>query len=340
MTKELLYKLTSAVGVSGEEQTVSEEIKKMLDDKAEVYTDALGNTIAEYRGEGVPFLLDAHLDQIGMIVTDIDDNGFILFDKCGGVDPRILTGHEVTVWGQEAIYGVVCSVPPHLQKNSDDSQKVDIHKMAIDVGINKEKVKKIVNRGDRISLKIDMKEMLNDNISAPALDNRAGAAVLLRCVEILNEQNKHYPITLMFSSQEEIGCIGAGCGAFSSESEESVVVDVSFALTPDSSKTECGELSKGPMIGISPILNSENTRLLENCAKEHDIPYQIEVMNGRTGTNADSISTAAGGIRTALLSVPLRYMHMGIEVISLSDLENTARLLAEYIIAKQEGRTF
>lgn len=340
MTKELLYKLTSAVGVSGEEQTVSEEIKKLLDGKAEVYTDALGNTIAEFKGEGVPFLLDAHLDQIGMIVTDIDDNGFILFDKCGGVDPRILTGHEVTVWGREALYGVVCSVPPHLQKNSDDSQKVDIHKMAIDVGMNKEQVKKIVNRGDRISLKIDMKEMLNDNISAPALDNRAGAAVLLRCVEILNEQNKHYPITLMFSSQEEIGCIGAGCGAFSNDSEEAVVVDVSFALTPDSSKTECGELGKGPMIGISPILNSENTRLLENCAKEHDIPYQIEVMNGRTGTNADSISTAAGGKRTALLSVPLRYMHMGIEVISLSDLENTARLLAEYIIAKQEGRTF
>lgn len=340
MTKEILYKLTSAVGVSGEEWAVSEEIKKLLGNGAKVYTDALGNAIAEFKGEGMPFLLDAHLDQIGMIVTDIDDNGFILFDKCGGIDRRILIGHEVTVWGKETVYGVVCSVPPHLQKNSDDSSKADIHKMAIDVGMTEEQVKKIVHRGDRISLKIDMKEMLNDCVSAPALDNRAGVAVLLRCIEILYEQNKHYPITLMFSSQEEIGCIGAGCGAFSADAEEAVVVDVSFALTPDSSKTECGELSKGPMIGISPILNTENTRLLEKCAKEHDIPYQIEVMNGRTGTNADSISTSAGGKRTALLSVPLRYMHMGIEVISLKDLENTARLLAEYIIAKQEGRKF
>lgn len=340
MTKEIFYKLTSAVGISGEEQAVSEEIKKIVGSEAEVHTDVLGNTIAEFKGDGIPFLLDAHLDQIGMIVTDIDDKGFILFDKCGGVDPRILIGHEVTVWGQEAVYGVVCSVPPHLQKNSDDSSKVDINKMAIDVGMTKEQVMKIVHYGDRISLKIDMKEMLGDNISAPALDNRAGVAVLLRCTEILREQNKRYPITLMFSSQEEIGCIGAGCGAFSAETEEAVVVDVSFALTPDSSKTECGELGKGPMIGVSPILDNNNTRLLEKCAKEHDIPYQIEVMNGRTGTNADTISTSASGKKTALVSVPLRYMHMGIEVISLKDLENTARLLAEYIIAKQEGRKF
>lgn len=334
--KKMLYELTSYVGVSGEEQNMSGTIQKLLPNEAEVRTDALGNIIAEFKGEGVPFLLDAHLDQVGMIVTDIDDEGFLLFDKCGGVDPRILTGHEVTVWGEEPVYGIVCSVPPHLQKN-DDSSKVDIHHMAIDIGMNAEQAKKLISRGDRISLKIEPKDLLNGRISAPALDNRAGVAVLLRAVEILKEENKNYPLTLLFSSQEEIGCIGAGCGAFSGEADEAVVVDVSFALTPDSSRTECGELGKGPMIGIAPILDTQNTNLMRTCAERMGIPYQLEVMNGRTGTNADSITVAAGGKRTALVSIPLRYMHMGIEVISLNDLENTARLLAEYIIAKQEG---
>lgn len=335
--KEKLYALTSSVGVSGEESKVYKTINSLLPDGASVHTDSLGNITAEYEGEGLPFLIDAHIDQIGMIVTDIDNEGFIKFDKCGGVDTRILTGHEVIVWGDEPVYGVVCSVPPHLQKG-DDSSKVDIHDMAIDVGLSKENAAKKIGRGDRISLKIDMKEMLGGRVSAPALDNRAGAAVIIRAAEILKEQNKNYPLTLLFSAQEEIGCIGAGCGAFNSGCEETIVVDVSFALTPDSSKTECGELDKGPMIGISPILDNNNTRLLKECAEKAEIPYQIEVMNGRTGTNADSITTAAGGKKCVLISIPLRYMHMGIEVVSLNDLENTARLLAEYITRKQEGR--
>lgn len=334
--KKMIYELTAAVGVSGEEKNMSETIGRLLSDDATVSTDALGNIIAEFKGEGVPFLLDAHLDQVGMIVTDIDDEGFLLFDKCGGVDPRILTGHEVTVWGEKPVYGVICSVPPHLQKN-DDSSKVDIHQMAIDIGMNAEQVKSLISRGDRISLRIEPKDLLNDRISAPALDNRAGVAVILRTVKILKEKSRNYPLTLLFSSQEEIGCIGSGAGAFSCKADESVVVDVSFALTPDSSKTECGELGKGPMIGIAPILDSKNTSLMKLCAERNNIPYQLEVMNGRTGTNADSITVAAGGKRTALVSIPLRYMHMGIEVISLKDLENTAQLLAEYIIQKQEG---
>lgn len=332
--KELCFKLTEPVGVSGTEQDACRAAGQMLSEYMEVTYDAMHNVIGRRKGKGKHILLDAHIDQIGLIVRGISEKGFVLFDRCGGTDPRTLVGNEVTVFGERPLFGVVCSVPPHLSDGDDKLPKVT--KMAVDVGLSKEEAEKLIFPGDRIIINSRQHTLLGNNISASALDDRAGVASLLRCCEILKEKDFDANLTVMFSSREEVNGMGAQTGSFECGAQEAVVVDVSFASSPCVTKDEGGELGKGPMIGFSPVLDHEMSKKFVETAKKNDIPYQTEVMGRSTGTNADDISVSSGGIKTALISIPLRSMHTAVEVISAIDVENTARLIAEYIMA-QEG---
>ena len=149
--KELLLQLCTPAGVSGAEKTAAQEAAEALSAFAQVHIDASGNVIGEIAGPGPHILLDAHIDQVGMVVTGVDAEGFLRIDKCGGIDLRILAGHEVTVWGKEPLYGVVCSTPPHLAKKEDQSI-TDIVDLAIDIGLPAELAKEKVHPGDRVTL--------------------------------------------------------------------------------------------------------------------------------------------------------------------------------------------
>lgn len=331
--KDLLLQLCAASGVSGAEKAAAQTAASALGAFAQVHTDASGNVIGEIEGSGPHILLDAHIDQIGMVVTGVDAEGFLRIDKCGGIDIRTLAGHEVTVWGTEPLYGVVCSTPPHLSK-ADDQSITDITDMAIDIGLAAEAAREKVHPGDRVTLRREPRELLGGLVSSPCLDDRAGVAAILRCLELLREQRHSCRITIVFSTQEEVGGGSAGCAAFAAGAEAGIAVDVSFAMTPDAPRHKCADLGKGTMIGIAPTLNAAMSRQLEKIAREQDIPHQLEVMNGKTGTNADEIAAAGVGTRMGVLSIPLRYMHMGIEVIDPQDVESTARLLAAYILER------
>ena len=295
-----------------------------------------GNTLFTLNpdGEGKHVLLDAHIDEIAMVVTSIEKNGFIKVTKCGGVDRRVLPCQEVTVWGKEPVFGVVCSTPPHLNHND---QLPEWGELLIDLGLSAYKMRELVAVGDRVTLKVAPCSLMGDRVTGKALDDRAGVASLLRVAELLKENNWKAPVTLLLSTQEEVGTRGAITGSYGVDAEEAIAVDVSFALTPDSPAHKCKELGKGPMLGISPILDGELTERLRQAAKEKAIPVQDEVMGGETGTNADVISISRAGIKTGLVSIPLRYMHTGVEVISLSDLENTAQMIAACIEKGGEG---
>ena len=332
----MLEALCSAKGVSGAEYSAADVASEMLGRFMPVSTDALGSVRGKKEGNGPYIMLDAHLDQIGLIVTAIDEDGFIKFTKCGGADRRVLSAAEVTVHGKKDVFGVITSTPPHLAKPEDATKALPFDEMALDIGMKKEDAEKIVSLGDRITFNGEYLPLLGNRISSPSVDDRAGVVAILRCLEILEEKGVEANLGVVFSVQEETGGSGAQTAAFSVQPDEAIAVDVSFAAAPSVSSEKYASLGKGAMIGYAPSLDYAMSKALEEIAKREEIPYQLEVMGGRTGTNCDEIQISGRGVRTALISVPLRNMHTACEVCDLEDIESSARLMAEYIIGRSK----
>lgn len=331
-TRELLQMLTDVNGVSGRENSVAVTAKEILGRYMDVKIDNMGSVVGYREGKGKHVLLDAHIDQIGLVVTAIDDNGFLRVNSVGGVDRRILTANRLTVWGKEPILGIVCSTPPHLAKG-DDSKVKEISEIYIDIGMSADKAREFVSVGDVVTYNQSFAELMNGRVTGKSLDDRAGIAVLLKAVEYVAEAECDAKLSVLFSVQEEVGTRGAGAGAFCIVPDEAIAVDVSFAFAPDIPKHKCGEIDGGAMIGVSPILDTAMTNELKRIAKQNNIPHSLEVMGGETGTNADAITLTAHGIPTALISIPQRNMHTPVEIVSIKDVESCARLIADYIIA-------
>ncbi len=332
--KELIFELCSVFGVSGSEEPAIAVAKKYLDNIAETTTDNNGNLYAVFGNKNAEktILLDAHIDRIGFMVTDIDENGFVKVDKCGGIDVRTLQDSELVLQNDSSISGVVCCLPPHLSDGKED-KAAPMSKTWVDFGMPYGEVAKHIKIGDLLTYKTSPKTLLGNRISSSALDDRCGVAALIRCAELLSDASDlKYKIVILLSSQEETYGTGAKTGAYKIDADEAIAVDVSFASQPDITGMYSKiELSKGPMICISPILNKPMSDKLTEIAKKLNIPYQLEPISGITGTNADHISVSKSGVKTAVVSIPQKYMHTPAEVIDTDDVENTARLIAEYI---------
>ncbi len=330
----LLEKLCAVSGVSGAENEAAKVAAALLSKYMPVKIDTLGSVTGS-TGEGeTHVLLDAHLDQIGLVVTAIDEDGFLKVTKCGGADIRVLAAAEVTVHGREKLFGVITSTPPHLSKPDDANKAKGFDDIAVDIGMNAENAKKLVSPGDRITFNGSFLRMLGSRVSSPSIDDRAGVAAILRCLEILEDKKFDCKISVMFSVQEETGGSGAQTGAFAANADEAIAVDVSFASAPGVSSEKYAVLGGGTMIGYGPSLDFEMSRKLAEIAENKNIPNQPEVMGRKTGTNCDEIQIAGKGVKTALLSIPLRNMHTAAELCDLEDIESTARLMAEYIIER------
>lgn len=340
--ENLLLNLCNIEGISGNESKIAEFTKSELEKYSKVKilkTKSVLATLGNEKSE-IKILLDAHIDQVGFVVTDIDENGFLKIASCGGNDRRIMPGAVVRVFGKEEVIGVISCLPPHLVKNSD-SKLPQIDEMSVDLGMPKEYVENIVSLGDTVIYNSSPKKLLDSKVASKAIDNRASVAALIRCAEMIS-QNKNIMdnclVSILLSSQEETSSLGAMTSAYNDDYSESIVVDVSFAVQPDVSPLKAGKLSEGPMIGISPILSKDITNKLFDIAKKNNIPYQTEVMGSSTGTNADKISTTKSGICTGLVSIPERNMHTAIEVVDIQDIENTAKLLSLYIESRCTGK--
>ena len=332
--KELCFSLCEKNGTSGDESDAAVYAESLLSEYMQTKIDVSGNVVGT-TGEGkTHILLDAHLDQIGLVVKHIDDKGFLLVDKVGGPDLRVLTGAEVIVHGKEDIFGVISSVPPHLQKGDSKNEGIDLKTMAVDIGYSKAEAEKLIGIGDRITLKTPNLEMLGNKIVSASFDDRCCIAVILRALELTKGKLNNLKLSVLFSAQEETSGTGAKTGSFSLMPDMAIALDVGFGNDPYTDQSQTISLGKGPSIGISPTLDKILTNELKVICKEKDIPYQHDVMGGRTGTNADSINNTGCGIKTALISIPLRYMHTGCEVISIDDVENAAKLLAEFLLKK------
>lgn len=330
--KKTILELSAVCGVSGEEDCACayalEKLKNYTDDAYIKNGNVIGN-FGERKEEVPHILLDAHIDQVGLIVTHIYESGFLGISNIGGIDRRLLPAQQVVIHGMEKLSGVICSTPPHL---SDDDKKVNkIDEFFIDTGLSFEQVSKIVSHGDKISFVSPPQELLNNRITGCALDDRCGVASILYALELLKNENYNCSFTVLFSAQEELGERGAAIGAFDINPDIALAVDVSFGRCLGDKEYETGELGKGPMIGISPCLSKEVSDKLQQVSEQENIPYQPEVMNGLTSTNADRFSVNRAGCKACTVSIPLKYMHTPAEIIQTDDVENTGRLIAAYI---------
>ena len=334
-TTELCFRLASINGTSGDETAAAKEIQALFSSFMHTEMDPLGSVLASCGSGKIKILLDAHIDRIGLVVRAIDEKGFLLVSAVGGVDPRVLVGSEVTVMGNQPLPGVICSTPPHLLTKEQKEAGVEVKDLAIDIGMDHDSAAKLVQIGDRVMLPENQHQLLGTRIVSSGFDDRCGVAALYLAAKQVCDKLQHCTLIVQCSTQEEVGGSGAKTGAFSSDADYAIAVDVGFGSDPYCDKTETIALGKGPSIGISPVLDHALTQELIVTAKENHIPYQHDVMSGRTGTNADQIQPSRGGVKTGLLSIPLRSMHTAVEVIDTTDIEQTAALLAAWILKKE-----
>jgi len=338
--RELLMKLCDINAVTGREDTAARVISGILSEYCdEVSVDKFYNVIGLKRGHGENprnVLVTAHYDQIGLIVTGIDENGFLRFTSMGGVDPKVLAAQEVTVHGKKDLFGVIGSKPPHLIPPEDADKPVKMEDMLIDIGYDAQKARELVSVGDVVSFRFPVLELKNNRMAGRSMDNRSSVAALVEMLKELGRIRHRDNVYAVATVQEESGLVGAFMAAWNLKPDLAIAIDVCHGDMPDAPSDESFPLGKGVAIAVGPILSREHTRECIKLARRERIPYQIDAEEKDTGTEAAVYSSALEGIPTLLLSIPAKYMHTTVEVVSLDDIEATARLAARYIAFRDE----
>ncbi|MBU5293213.1 M42 family metallopeptidase [Anaerosalibacter bizertensis] len=337
-SKEFIEILSNSNGVSGYEYRIKDKIISEFNKYSdEIETDNLGNVIAIKKGNlnknknRIKIMLAAHMDEIGLIVTDIEKDGLLRFATIGGIDPRTLLGQEVLVHGKKDLFGIIGAKPPHLQEESERNNPVKLENMYIDLGLKKEDILELIKIGDSITIKRSLIKLQGNKVSGKALDDRAGVVALYECIKKLHKLNHYSDIYFVSTVQEEVGCRGATTSAYSINPDIGIAIDVGFGSTPELPKEDTLDMGKGPGITLGGNIHPGLRKKLVEIAKEYNIPFQLEVEPGPTGTDARAIQITRQGIPTLCISIPLRYMHTSVEVIDLKDIENTAKLLAFFV---------
>lgn len=340
--EKILESLSNANGVSGSEMRIGNEIsfyfKQYCD---QVKSDKLGNIVAFKPGnsqkrKNTKIMLAAHMDEIGLMVKKIDNNGFILFTNVGGIDERTLLSQEVIVHGNKEIYGIIGAKPPHLLKEQEKNSSIKIEELYIDVGMSEKEAKKVISIGDFITIKREFKILGRDFVAGKALDNRAGIAVILECMKELQNMSHSIDIYFVATVQEEVGLRGAITSTYHIMPDLGIAIDVGHGRTPELPKEETIELGKGPGITLGPNIHPSIHKRFVDISREYNIPYQIEVCPEATGTDAWAIQVTQSGVPTGLLSIPLRYMHTSVELLNMRDIVHSGRLLAFFIASLNE----
>ena len=330
--KEFLIKLCESAHVSGCEtggaEIVKQAFSEYLDD---VSVDVFGNVVGVKKGRGKgKLMLAAHLDEIGLMVADIDERGFVRFTTLGGFDAREFPATEVTIRGREDVYGIIGVLPPHVLPRDERDKAFKMEDLLIDTGYSREKLLGLVRVGDIITIRSKAAELLNGNLSVKSLDDSAGVAALYSAMRNLRRSECDLDIYFVATAQEEVGARGATTSAYNIEPDIAIAIDVGFGKTPDVDEIDSFEMGKGPAIAIGPAIHPAVFENLKNCAKAANLKYQIDVLPSGTGTDADVMQISGKGVATGVVSIPLKYMHTPVETVVLEDVELTGRLLAEF----------
>jgi endoglucanase len=314
----------------------------------ETFTDAYGNAVAILNKGGSPrVMLAGHADEIAMAVNYVDPQGFIYVKKLGGVDPAITKAQRVTIHSAGGpVKGVVGNVAPHLRKDEGDKKPAKIHDLFLDIGAkDKEEAQSLVHVGDPITLNDDFELLRNDLAIARAFDNRIGTFAVAETLRLLREGKKevHAEVSAVSNIMEEVGLLGARQIAYTLKPDIALVVDVTHATDyPCVNKAQHGDVSlgKGPTLTHGGCNHPEVVARIEKVARQHKIGLQHEAMSATSGTDTDVIFWTRGGIPSALISLPNRYMHSPVELVSLKDLQQIPQLLSAFTQSLRHGEQF
>ena len=328
--KKLMTVLCQENGISGDESDIAKTARKKLKKYCPDARIENGNVIGSLGNQNPNawhVLLDAHMDKVGLIVTSITDDGFVTVGNVGGLDRRWFPAQRVCIHGTKSIYGIISTLPPHLASGEEKVQKIE--QVRIDTGYDAESLREFVSIGDSVTFCGYTGELAGGRFSSPALDDRSGMAAIFYALDEIWQEDLDCKVTVLFSNREEVNGCGAKTGCFSINPDIALAVDVSFA--GDGKLCKTGKAGEGAMIGFSPSLDRGLSQELVAHAIHEKIPYQYEVMSGRTGTNADDFAVCRDGVETCTVSIPLYYMHTPVEVVDVNDVKNTGKLLAAFL---------
>lgn len=336
-----LERMIATPSPSGFEQPVQQvirtELKQFTD---EIRTDVHGNVIAALNPSGSPrVMLTAHCDELGFLIRYVDEQGFLYFAPIGGFDPSTLPGNRVQIQTPTGpILGVIGRTPVHLLDSGEREKAPKLSDLWIDIGAaNQEEAKKLVPPGSVATRAATLEHLQGDIVTSRALDDKSSVFALIETMRHLHEQREQLQTGVFFVSavQEEVGSRGAQTAAYSVDPLIAVAVDVTFTSDhPGVSKTKIGDirLNGGPILSIGGNINPRVYQLLVKAADETGLSWQIDPEAGATWTDTDVIQTARGGVATALVSIPCRYLHTGSEIVSLKDVEEVSTLLTRFVL--------
>lgn len=336
---EFLKSIEETPSVSGYEQPVARLVRKRMGKYAdEITTDVHGNVIVALNPKGGPrVMLAGHMDQIGFLVNHVNDNGFIYGAAVGGIDTAVLPGTRVTIHTKKGqIEGVMGRKAIHLMKPEErNNGKIDLADLAIDIGAkDKKQALEYVQIGDPITFKLGVEKLLNNCIVSPALDNKVGTFVVMEALRLLSEDKCGCSVYAVATVQEEIGLRGARTACYGIDPLVGIAVDVTHAsdyAAVDKRTAGDVKIGAGPVIDIGANINPIISDLFIDTAKKKKIDHQLAAAPSATGTDANAIQISRAGVAAGLISIPNRYMHTQVELCSLDDLENAAKLIAETI---------
>lgn len=342
---EFLVDLLDARSPTGHECEAQTVIDRHVEPKVDHYRkDTMGNRFATVNPEGDPSIMFAgHIDELGLIITYIDDRGFVYFETLGGHDKSMISGRRVSILTQNGVIkGVTGKRAIHLM-DADDRKKVPkTHEIWIDLGVkNKEEAEALVRIGDTAVYDQSF-ELVRGSVGvARAFDDKAGAyTVLEAALRLKKEKRLAARVTAAATTQEEIGTRGAITAAFSENPDFAIAVDVGHATdSPDCDNKKYGKFVQGggPIVCRGPNINPVIFEKIVKCAEANKIPYQLEAASRPTGTDARAIQIAQSGVATGLISIPLRYMHTPSEMVDLEDIEHTVQLLVAVAKSLKKG---
>jgi len=336
---EFLRKLLATPSPSGFEAEAQRAFLDYVTPFADATSsDVHGNATAILNPSGSPrVMLAGHIDQIGLMVKFISDEGFLYFEQIGGLDPMLLPGQRVVVHAEgDLVRGVIGRKPVHLLETEERTKVPKLKEQWIDIGArNKKDAAKRVSVGDPVTFDVGLVELPHGRLIAAGLDDKAGVFVIAEVARLLSRRRLKAAVYAVATVQEEVGCRGARTSSFGIDAQAGIAVDVTFASDcPDSDKRVVGDikLGGGPVVSkganFNPVLNG---RILD-AARRLKIPYQLDGDGNPPGTDANVMQISRAGMAAALVSVPNRYMHSVVEMIEQADLENAARLIAETVV--------
>ncbi len=345
--RKLLTDLLEAPSPSGYEVPAQDVVREFLEPLADsVTTDVHGNVIAARNPGGRPrLLLDAHADQIGMLVSHIDDKGYLYAQTIGGWDPQQLIGQRMTVWSDQGpVPAVIARKPIHLLNDAERKQVVKLEELWLDIGASdKEDALARVRIGDPVTLELGVRWLGNDLANSPGMDDKCGVWVVLEAFRRADAEHLSAGLFTVSTVQEEVGLRGSRTATYEVAPDVGIAVDVTHATDcPTIDQRQRGDikLGGGPVIFRGPNLNPAVVERLIALADENGIPYQLAAIGRACPNNSNAIQVSRGGVATGLVAVPNRYMHSAVEMISLKDLDAAAELLAKFALSLKPGDSF